>query len=149
MIFAVEPLKDCWDEWRKMTELHWVETMQWQHGKQEWNPSFERYSTYEAMGCFVMITVRDQGKLVGYCGAYVVESMHSQVKIATEDFVFLLPEYRKGRNGVRLYQFCEEEVKRRGCKEISLTVKPETGAKRLIEFMGYSLVNLQYCKHLT
>lgn len=132
-----------------MTELHWNETMQWQHGKQKWNPSFERYNSYIKAGWFIMITARDNGKMVGYCGAYILPSMHTQEMIATEDFVFLLPEYRKGRNGVKLYKFCEDEVRRRGAKEISLTVKPETGAKRLIEFMDYKLVNLQYCKHLT
>ena len=122
--------------------------MQWQHGRQPFKPNFERYNAYDEGGWLVVFTVRDIGRLVGYGMMYVTPSMHTQKLIATEDAMFLLPEYRRGRNGLRLYQYVEREMARRGVVELTVTAKPNTGAARILEHLGCTLVNYQYAKHL-
>lgn len=148
IVYAVEKLSDCWHEMIGIAAQHWQETMSWQHGKQAFNPSFDRYNQYDQAGWFVMFTARDEGVMVGYGMMYLTPSMHTQRFIATEDTIFLLPPYRKGRNGLRFYEFVEREMTRRGAVEIMVTAKPNTPASRLLEHLGCTLVNYQYCKHI-
>jgi len=149
LAFAIEPLETCWDDIRRLGAAHWGETMEYYRGKQPFNPLFERYNQYDKLGWLVTFTVRDEGKMVGYGLMYVTPSMHTQELIATEDTMFLLPEYRRGRNGLRLYQFAEEEMIKRGVKEILVTAKPDSAACRILEHLGCTLINYQYSKALT
>lgn len=147
--YAVEPLETCWDEIVELGRTHWHETMEYYRGRQEFNPQFERYNSYDKIGWLITFTVRDEGKMIGYSLIYITPSMHTQQMIATEDTIFLLPEYRKGRNGLRFHQYVEAELKNRGVKEIIVTAKPSSAACRLLEYIGFEVINHQYSKHFT
>jgi GNAT superfamily N-acetyltransferase len=147
--FQVEPLAQCWDEVTVLTKAHWFETMQWQHGKQPYNPLLERYEAYDRAGWFLCFTARDAGKMVGYAWIYLVPSMHTQCLIAREDAIFLLPEYRgRGSLALRFFTFVEQEIVKRGAVEFIATAQPGTAAAKLLEHLGCTVVNLQYSKHL-
>lgn len=148
LAFAIESMADVWPEGRELARQHWAETEMAKAGE-VFNPKFERYAQYEAMGCYVHFTVRDAGRLVGQCGMYLVPSMHTQQMLATEDTWFLLPEYRKGRNAIRFYHFVAAEMKRRGATKITMTAAPYNGACRIMEYLGYTLDCYKYSKHLT
>lgn len=122
--------------------------MEYYRGKQPYAPSFDRYNSYDKAGWLITFTARDQGRLVGYSLMYLVPSMHTQTMIATEDTIFLLPAYRRGRNGLRFHQFIESELQTRGAREIVVTAKPGSAACRLLEHIGFSVINHQYSKHL-
>lgn len=148
IVYATEPIENCWEDFVRLAQDHWHETMQWQHGKQPFNPSFARYNTYEKAGLLVWFTARDDGKLIGHAAAYLSPSMHTQALIATEDFIFLIPEYRHGRNGLRFAEFMITEMTKRGAVEITATVKPDSPAAKLLDFLGFEVVNYQCSKHL-
>lgn len=148
MKFQIEPLSTCWDEIEDIGRTHWEETMEYYRGKQPYAPSFERYNAYDKAGWLKTFTGRDEGKLVGYSLMYLVPSMHTQSMIATEDTIFLLPEYRRGRNGLRFYQYIEDELSKLGATEFIVTAKPDTVACRILERIGCSLINYQYSKHI-
>jgi len=148
VIFAVEPLATCWPEIEDIGRKHWHETMEYYRGKQPYAPSFDRYNSYDKAGWLLTFTARDQGQLVGYSLMYLVPSMHTQTMIATEDTIFLLSAYRRGRNGLRFHQFIESELQTRGAREIVVTAKPGSAACRLLEHIGFEVINHQYSKHL-
>jgi len=79
---------------------------------------------------------------------YVVPSMHTQQLIATEDAWFLLPDYRKGRNAIRFYQFVEEECRKRGCVEITMSAKLTNAAGRILEYLKFQCVERRFSKSL-
>ena len=79
---------------------------------------------------------------------YITKSMHTQKTVANEDTWFLLPEYRKGRNAIRFYQFVEDEMKRLGVEKITMTAAPYNGACRIMEYLGYGLDKYCYSKAL-
>lgn len=145
MIFALEPLEACWDELILLYAAHWKETEGYRHG-QPFDPRFERYNEYNRLGWFLMFTARDEGKLVGNAGIYMVPSMHTQQMIATEDTWFLLPEYRKGRNAWRFYNFIEAECWSRGAVEITFTAKPTTRVGPMLERLNFKATSVQYTK---
>jgi hypothetical protein len=148
VIFAVEPLQDAWDEVVGLARKHWNETQGYRHN-QPFNPVFERYNQYAKAGWYLQFTVRDEGRLVGYGGAYIVPSMHTQRLIAQEDTWYLLPEYRRGLLAVRFFRFMEEECVKRGAEEVSLTVPEGIGTGVLCERLGYRKVAVGYSKQIS
>jgi GNAT superfamily N-acetyltransferase len=148
LTFAVEPLAACWNEAMALAAAHWQETEGYRHG-QGFQPIFERYHQYDIAGWFFMATARDGTALVGYAGMYVTPSMHTQLLIATEDTFFLLPAYRKGRNGIRFVQFVEAECWKRGAVEIGMTAKMSNpAAGRILEYLKYQPTSMQYTKQI-
>lgn len=147
IIFAVEPLEQAWDDMVKLAAQHWKETQAYRHN-QPFDPKFERYNAYEKIGCFLQFTVRDNGRMVGYGGAYIVPSMHTQRLIASEDTWYLLPEYRKGWNALKFFKFMESECVKRGAIEVSLTVPEGIGTGVLCERIGYAKIAALYSKQI-
>lgn len=145
---GVERLADCWDDIIRLGSLHWKETMEWQHGRQEFSPSRDRYQCYEDLGILVLFVVRDDGRYAGHGMMYLTPSMHTQALIAVEDFMFLLPEYRNNGTGRLLYETVEAEMWRRGAVEICVTAKPGSRSARMLEAMGCTLTDLRYSKHI-
>lgn len=154
IVFAREPLEDCWseiyDKPNGLAYIHWCETQKFQ-SEQEYNPLFDRYNQYAKNDWFVQLTVRDEGRLVGYSGFYVIPSMHTQALIATEDTWFLLPEYRKGWTALKLFKFGEQICRGLGVVRSYLTVpySKDKGLNALVERMGYGPFSLGYSKSLT
>lgn len=146
LTFAIEPLKVCWNEIVVLAAEHWKETEGYRHN-QPFSPSFERYNQYDQAGWYAQFTARDSGRMVGYCGMYFVPSMHTQQLLATEDTLFLLPEYRVGRNAIEFHNFIEVECRRRNSVEIGMTAKNEKVA-RLLDYLGYTRIGTQHSKHL-
>ncbi len=147
LVFALEPLEKVWNECMELALSHWKETEGYRHD-QPFSPDFERYKQYADCGYFLIFTARDEGRCVGYAGMYLTPSMHTQQIIATEDTWFLLEDYRKGRNAIRFYNFVEDEVRRCGAVEIGMTAKMTNGAGKILQYLGYDIVSVQYSKNL-
>jgi hypothetical protein len=144
LTFAIEPLIDVWPELVELYLAQWNETEAYRHG-QPFDPRLERYMEYEQIGWYVLFTARDGEKLVGNIGMYLTPSMHTQQLIATEDTLFLLKEYRKGRNAITFIKFVETEAWRRGAVELMISSKNDkTG--RLMEHLDFQPVAVQYSK---
>lgn len=146
LLFAVERLADCWDDFIKLAQSHWEETQLHPRGK-PLNPDKNRYLKAEADGWFIFCTARDGRKLVGHLGFYLTPSMHTQSLTATEDYWFILPEYRRGRNAIDLYLFAEHEIVRRGGQEIEATL-PIAKSGKLLSYFGFKPVAQHYWKSL-
>ena len=147
LTFAVEPLVDIWDEMMECAFAHWLETSMYKNGE-TLCPKLSRYQQYEKLGWYFEFVARHDGDFVGFCGMYLVPSMHTQEALATEDILYIKPEYRHGRNALRFYQFIEVEMQQRGAKKIMLTAPPESVANKLLTHMGCEHSANQYSKRL-
>lgn len=149
LTFGIEPLAPLWDEKVRCAREHWAETSMGANGE-VLNVAYARYAQYEAAGWYFEIVARAEGGVVaGFCGMYLVPSMHTQELLATEDFLYLKPEYRNGRNGTRFYEFVELEMARLGATKITLTAPPGSVACRILERLGCEVSAIQYSKGLT
>ena len=144
--FQREKLADIWDDVMVLCAMHWEETEQYQSAPL--NPDKERYLEYNEMGYHRQYTARDGEKVVGHLGVYISTSMHTQVSIATEDTWYLMPEYRRGRNAMRFYQFIEEDLRKEGVYEVLMHAKNANNTARLMEFLGYKPVGTLCIKRL-
>ena len=147
LIFAVEPLGSIWEEKIKCAQEHWKETTMGQSGE-ILDAKFDRYEQYEKLGWYVEIVARHESVMVGFCGMYLVPSMHTQEMLATEDILYIKPEFRHGRNALRFYLFVEEEMKRRGAKKIMLTAPVDSVANKLLLRTGCEHSANMYSKML-
>jgi len=148
LVFAVERVRDCWQEVLGLAAAHWKETEGYRAGE-GFRPSFERYSQYEWGQCFILFIARDElRRAVGYAGIYIMPSMHTQRLIATEDTFFLVEAARRGRNAMRFCRFVEDEARRRGAVTLAMTAKDKR-VGRLLLHLGYAEVAQHYSKSLT
>ena len=149
MIFALEPVAQCWDEVLVLANQHWSSTQTYRR-HEPFCPSRERYESMNKAGYFFLFTARDNGGLVGYFGIYLTPSMHSQLLTATEDTLFLAPSHRKGRTAIRFIQYVEAFCKLRGVHEIlfSCEVDNRSGIHGLLKMLKYQPVIQMYSKLL-
>lgn len=147
LTYQIESLDKCWNELMVLASQHWHETEGFRRGE-PFAPSYARYIECERIGFFAMFTARDGEKLAGYAGMYITQSMHSQSRIAVEDQWFLLPEYRKGRNALQFVKYVEAALASRGVTAITMSTKLSNGAGKILEYLDYLPVSMQYFKSL-
>ena len=67
---------------------------------------------------------------------------------AFEDIYFLKKEYRKGRVGIRLFQYAEKMLKEQGINRIIYNTKVHSDNTSLFEYLGYSFMDKVFTKLL-
>ena len=136
-VIGVERIASILDEIKPIHQQHWQETEGYRHGI-ALNPDYQYMVNAEQGGRFILFTVRTDGKLVGNCMMYLSRSTHTQRWVAEEDTIFILPEYRQGRLGVRLIRYVEDVLRNMGVTEIRVTVKTVNRVGELLQHLGYS-----------
>ena len=111
----IEKFTDWYEEAKPIFSLHWEEIANYTD-QVELNPDYDLYIRKEKEGSLLCLTVRHDGKLIGYSMFSLITLGHyKQVKCAQNDILYILPEYRKGGLGSRLINRSEEI-----CKELRL-----------------------------
>lgn len=150
MTFQEESVAACWDELYPLAYQHHQSTQNYKR-HEPFNPLRERYERYNAAGIYRLVTARDHGRLVGYFGVYLTESMHSQQPIMQEDTFFLAPSHRGGRNALRFIDFIEEHFRREVPIEVLFSCEDDnnSGIKKLLQYRGYTSVIHVWSKYLS
>ena len=148
LVFAIEPVEQVWNEVMVLANLHWTGTKSYRR-HYPFQPSFDRYRQCNESGFFQLFTARHEGRLVGYFGTYLSQSMHSQHLMATEDVLFLHPDYRKGRNAIKFIRHIEMQCQRWGVKEIMFSCEDGNPTSTILEYLDYVPVIRQFSKQLS
>lgn len=109
----------------------------------------DRYLLADDLGILRVFTVRDAGRLVGYaCFCVGFSLRHKTSYQATQDSLYLAPEYRKGTLGIRFIRFIEEALRKDGVQVIRQHAHPETVLDRMLPRMGYVHAHNEYEKRI-
>jgi hypothetical protein len=113
-------------------------------------PDWTRYGAAEAMGQFVVFTVRDAGELVGYAGFFCSPHPHYiDLHLCSNDVLFLRADHRVGRTGVRFIRFCEQQLAARHATPcITWHAKEATALASMLGRMGYQTQDIVFSKLL-
>ena len=112
-------------------------------------PDWERYSRMDLEGVSHMLTVRDDGILVGYYHAIVMPHLHYRSsKTAWSDLIYLHPEYRKGLTGYKMLKHAEKMLKDLGVQRSYLMTKAHLPINILMKRLKYRLVERTFTKLL-
>lgn len=147
------------DGFEDLLHLHWEE-VESHHEQAPLAINWPAYRDLERAGVLRLLLCRSKGLLVGYSAWFVQPTLHHALsRWAVNDVLYVSPEHRKGRTGVRLIQEGERRLRELGVKAITYTVKPsrnrgDLGYKRgrdsvgkLLSRLGYALDEETWVKH--
>lgn len=142
-----EPISALWVELWPLLEAHWQEIGLWRDIPPD--PDTGAYESLEQAGMLRVFTVRADGWLVGYA-AYVVRThLHYRTsRQAVQDVIYLKPEHRRGRLGLRLIQHADRELAREGVQAVFQHVKTAHDFGPLLKRIGYQQVENVYARRL-
>ena len=144
--FKQEKAQECFDEALPLLKEHWEEIAHFKDIPLE--PDYEFYAAAENAGILRTYTARnEEGILVGYAVYVVRNNIHYKSSIqALQDILFISKSYR-GMGG-RFILWCDEQLKADGVQAVYHHVKTAHNFGRLLERLGYNLVDLIYCRRL-
>ena len=146
LVFHVERLAGIVAELHPLHELQWLETEKYRHG-QGLNLDYAYFIEAEHDGRLLQFTARAAGRLVGNMRMYLYRDLHTGHLAAKEDTMYLMPDYRAGRNSLRFLQYLERGLQTAGVRQITTDSKVSNpSVARLNEYMGFALVANQYVK---
>jgi GNAT superfamily N-acetyltransferase len=147
MKFATETLEQVRGELQPLLESHWREIAHYQDIPLD--PDWEFYESMQDIGRLRFYTARDNGRLVGYCVFFVAPNRHYMSSLqASQDILFLHPEYRNAGNGRALVLYCDAQLREEGVQAVYQHVKSAHDFGPLLLNCGYELVDLIYAKRL-
>ena len=90
------------------------------------------------LGELLFLTARENGVMVGYQVIRIAAHNRSKnTKIAQEEALFLLPEYRKGQNGQKLLQLGAEAARHSGAEKYYVTSQEAKPISSLLLKVGF------------
>ena len=106
------------------------------------NESF--YKACEAKGMLQIVTVRDNGALVGFHISIIGPNTHSMdVLCSFQDACHLEKKYR-GYVGIKMLMFAEKNARENGAKMLFWTAQGD--GKRILPRLGFKPANTSYTK---
>ena len=152
MIYQRESFAAVRDEVMPLLEKHWAEVAHYKDIPLD--VDLDLYEEIERAGILRIYTARINSpgmaghkQLIGYLAAMVRTNGHYKRSLqATQDVLFVDPAWR-GCGG-ELIRHAEEELRLEGVQVLYQHVKAASTAGRLMEHIGYELVDLLYAKRL-
>ena len=113
----------------------------------DYEPDYDAYKRLAQAGMLRCITCRADGELIGYIVFFITPHLHYKSCItAMEDIYFVRKDYRKGRVGIKLFQYAEQVLKERGVQRIVMHTKVHLDNSRLFEYLGYKMTDKVFTK---
>lgn len=146
--YQEEKLKDCLDEMKPLLENHWEE-IALNKDKIKLSPNYDQYLVLEDSGMLHIVTVRDEGVLIGYYVSFITPHLHySDSVYAMNDVLFLLPDYRSADIGFNMFTYVEKCLRDKGVDVMMLHMKAKNPFHSLCEAMGMELIEYNYAKFI-
>ena len=148
MEYKAEFIKDILHELEPLLEEHWEEVA-WYKDKIKLKPDYSKYVQMQENNSLLCVTVRDEGKLIGYNINFLQYHPHySDHVYAINDIVFLLPEHRHGHIAKQMLESTEEILKHIGASVVTLHMKPDHTFVTLAEHCGFKRQEYVYSKYI-
>lgn len=113
------------------------------------DPDYDFYKASQERGLLRIFTARADDRLIGYAIYFVARSHKYRSSIqATQDILFLHPDYRRGGTGYRLIEFADSQLRSEGVQVVIQHVKAIHDFGSLLTRMGYELQDLYYTRRL-
>lgn len=105
-----------------------------------------RYQAAESIGALRIFTARREGKLIGYAVFFVQANAHHRQSLqAALDGIFLA---ERGE-GFRFIRWCDDELVSEGVEVVLHAVKASNDYGRMLERIGYTIMDHVYSRRLT
>lgn len=118
-------------------------------------PDWEFYRAAEAAGRLIVFGTWDQPpsadeQLVGYVVAAVVPNSHYRdVQVCLLDSIYLDPQWRGRRVGLRMLRLLQDTANLLGCSRMLMHAKPGSRLEKLLPVLGYTVEETLFKKDFT
>ena len=143
---AIEPFMENVTELQTLLGLHYRE-LALNQDKVPLSPQWHAYAQREADGQLVYVTLRDDGRLIGYIILFVAPGLHySTCLTAHMDILFVNPRYRNGstRGVMMMLDAAKAELKRRGVQRWFMGTKIHKDIGAVFKRRGFEPVETIY-----
>lgn len=127
-----ETIDQFYQDAKELFELDWSETTN-DGIKFEIDEAY--YRKLEQAGALFIIAARFEGKLIGYIGFILQNSLHHKLKVANSTGLYVAKEYR-GRTGDYLIKSAKEMLKINGVGKMRISTSVKNDVSRLFERNG-------------
>ena len=111
------------------------------------SPQWSVYFEQERQGQLLFVTAREEGDIIGYFIGFVKPGLHySTCLTCIMDIFYIRKDKRNGRAGIKLFQFVEKELKRRGVDRWFVGSKLHADASSLFKYLKFDPVETYYTK---
>lgn len=147
--FQEESWKDFYPDGEKLFPLHWEE-LALNKDKIKQSVDHERYAQLDSMGMIYTITARKDGNLVGYAICFLITHMHYKDSgmMALADMYYILPEFRKGGCGARLFVEMENGLRKKGVVRAHMSCKVHQDHEALFARLGWEFTDKTFSKYI-
>ena len=144
----IEPWQSFIHEAQPLLPLHWEE-LALNKDKVPLDPQYDVYAARDTAGQVLVVTLRQEGELVGYFIGFIAPGLHYKTCLTlTMDIFWTHPSIRNGFAGVKLFRLVEKEAKRRGVQRMFFGSKLHKDASKLFEFLKMQATEVYYYKWL-
>lgn len=135
------------DEFEQLFPLHYEELCVTKEFELE--PDYDAYRRVAQAGMLRCVTVRYDDELIGYVIFFISPHLHYKSCVtATEDIYFVRKDFRKGRVGIKLFQYAEQVLRHCGVQRIVMNTKVHLDNSKLFEYLGYKMTDKVFTKIL-
>lgn len=140
----VESLTERLEEMKPLFPAHWAE-LALDQDKVPLDPQYEIYLERDRRGEVILVTIREDGSLVGYFVGFIAPGLHYRTCLTcTMDLFYVWPEARGAGAGFLLFRTVEQECRRRGVQRMFVGSKLHSDASWLFDRLGYLPVERYY-----
>jgi GNAT superfamily N-acetyltransferase len=110
-----------------------------------------KYESLDEQQILHLVTARtESSQLAGYFVCFVTPNAHYEGAglMAFTDMYYVLPQYRKGNTGLRLFSFMEETLKERGVVKFYTSHKLHRDRSAMMKLLGFKATDMVYSKVL-
>jgi GNAT superfamily N-acetyltransferase len=136
---AVEPYSDqLVEEIKPLIQMHYDEIALHKEVI-PLDPDWDRYAAIDSTGNLLIVTARtNEQELIGYAVFFITPHIHYKSTIvAHNDILYLHPEYRRGRTGIRLLKDSETACRHLGVDKILWHIKFAKDFRHILYRFGY------------
>lgn len=137
MNFQRETIFDVIEEVQPLLDLHYNELCL-NKELAELSPRWDVYAEMERLGCFIVLTAREDGKLVGYSAFFLQPHMHySGFVVAQNDLFYITEEHRRGTTALRFLRYSETVLKDLGAQKLVYHCKYSNNLAPILHRLAY------------
>jgi GNAT superfamily N-acetyltransferase len=131
-----------------LTQAHWQEVAR-NKRVMVLDPCIDRYLQYDKDGNLFCVALWAGEKLAGYSINLIGPHLHYRgLRCANNDVIFVYPEYRAGRTGMRVINATTERAAALGAKLMLWHAKEGTPFAKVLPRIGYGVQDIIFSKEL-
>ena len=112
-------------------------------------PNVEAYRVLENTRALLALVAYAGSEIAGYSINFIAPHLHyAGLRYAHNDALFVAPQFRGGRLGLRLMRETECLAKERGARMMLWHAKPGTALNQMLPRMGYGVQDIVYRKEI-